>query len=110
MTIETPAAVAAAEQEVLTAAGWVVNSYRARGGYTVPLSFNLHSLAAAVDAWRSAMHQASLDSDTNGFDRSSIDAGEGGHSNEQSCKEPEAQRRGCAAAQAERSVRREAAS
>ncbi|HUZ94997.1 MAG TPA: hypothetical protein VMU57_08795 [Edaphobacter sp.] len=105
MTLSISEAVFAAEQNVLTAAGWVVNSYEAAGGYTVPLSFNLRSLADAVRAWRVAMHAASLDSDTNGFI-----AGEGGYSNEQSAGEAETQRRGCAKAshaetQGERTVR-----
>lgn len=98
MLITIPAEVTAAEQDVLTAAGWVVNSYRRGGGYTVPLSINLQSLAAAVDRWRKAMHTHSMDSDVNGFDRSAVLEQEGGHSNEQSTSEAVTQRRGCAKA------------
>lgn len=93
MLITIPAEVTAAEQDVLTAAGWVVGSYKAGGGYTAPLSINLRSLADAVEAWHKAMHTHSLDSDINGFI-----AGEGGHSNEQSASEAVTQRRGCAKA------------
>lgn len=125
MTIRIPVEVTAAEQDVLTAAGWVVNSYRAGGGYTTPLSINLQRLTVVVDAWHKAMHTHALDSDVNGFDRSAVLEQEGGHSNEQSAQDSAAssdaasphhaaQRRGCGAASAtkkpSRSVRPRAAS
>lgn len=97
MTMPIPLEVVVAEQKVLDAAGWTVNSYRIGGGYTVPLSINLQALANAVDAWREAMHTHSLDSDVNGFDRSAVEE-KGGHSNEQSTSEAVTQRRGCAKA------------
>ena len=71
-----------AEHEVIAAAKCVIGSYRAYGGYTVPLSINLRRLDAAVRVWQGLIHAASLDSDTNGFDRSTV-WGEGEHSNEQ---------------------------
>jgi hypothetical protein len=97
--------VAYAEQCIIDAAGWVVRSYRATGGYTVGLSVNLRSLALALDAWEAAMHKARLDSDTNGFDRSAAWPGEG-VSNEQSgqSSEAQAQRRRCAGAKSKRAV------
>lgn len=72
----------AAELEVLASAECVAHSHRAYGGYTVPLSINLRRLDDAVRVWQGLVHAASLDSDTNGFDRSAV-WGEG-HSNEQS--------------------------
>jgi hypothetical protein len=97
MTITIPEEVWVATDAVITAAGWVVNSYRPAAGYSVPLSINLRSLAKAIDAWRTAMYIASLDSDTNGFDRSAVSPGKG-DSNEQSTSEADTQRRGCAKA------------
>jgi hypothetical protein len=85
-----------AEHEVIAAAECVSHTFRAYAGYTVPLSANLRRLDAAVRAWQVLIHQQSLGSDTNGFDRSTV-WGEEGHSNQQS--PPGAQRRqGCAAA------------
>ncbi len=101
------AEVESAEQTMIDAAGWVVRSYRATGGYTVGLSVNLRALALAFDAWQAAMHRAALDSDTNGFERSALWPGEEVDSNEQSSQSEDAQtqRRGCAKAQQERAVR-----
>jgi hypothetical protein len=56
--------------EVMAAAESVCNSYRARGGYTVPLSVNLRRLDNAVRVWQEYVSALQLDSDTNGHDRS----------------------------------------
>jgi hypothetical protein len=80
-----------AEHEVIAAAECVSHTYRAYAGYTVPLSINLRRLDAAVRAWQVLIRQRSLDSDTNGFDRSAL-WGVEGHSNEQT------RRQGCASA------------
>jgi hypothetical protein len=68
--------------EVIVAAEWVCNSYRARGGYTVPLSVNLRSLDDALRRWNDHLASLRLNSDTNGFDRSQ--RCNGGDSSEQS--------------------------
>ena len=59
-----------ATDEVVAAAECVSISYRAGGGYTVPLSVNLRRLDDAVRAWRACIDGLALNSDTNGFDRS----------------------------------------
>ena len=66
-----------AEAEVLDAARCVVNSYRAFGGYTLPLSINLRRLATAqaeLDAAAYVEHRDALGgaelSDNAGWDRS----------------------------------------
>jgi hypothetical protein len=74
--------------EVIVAAEWVCNSYRARGGYTVPLSVNLRSLDDALRRWNDHLAALRLNSDTNGFDRSQRWEG-GEHSNEQSNRGPQ---------------------
>ena len=56
--------------EVMAAAECVCKSYRAAGGYTVPLSINLRRLDGAVREWQQCISALSLDSDVNGFDRS----------------------------------------
>lgn len=68
---------------IVVAAESVCASYRAHGGYTVPLSINLRRLDDAVREWQQRVAALSLNSDTNGFDRSS-GWGEGSVSNEQS--------------------------
>jgi hypothetical protein len=68
--------------EVIVAAEWVCNSYRARNGYTVPLSVNLRSLDDALRKWNGHVAALRLNSDTNGFDRSQ--RCNGGDSSEQS--------------------------
>jgi hypothetical protein len=82
-----PPTLRSAENEVIAAAEVVVHSYKARGGYTVPLSINLQRLAVAVEEWYSIVHRAALDSDTNGHDRSRDWPGEEGYSNEQCSNE-----------------------
>jgi hypothetical protein len=82
-----------AEHEVIAAAECVTHSFRAYAGYTVPLSINLRRLDSAVRHWAALIHAAQLDSDTNGFDRSTM----WGHSNEQTSTEA-SRRQGCAAA------------
>lgn len=97
MTVTVAEEVWQAADAVVMAAEHVVSSYRQRGGYSVPLSHNLRSLEAAIYVWQKAMHATALDSDINGFDRSSEWPGKESHSNEQS-SEADTQRRGCAKA------------
>jgi hypothetical protein len=88
-----------AEREVVAAAECVCHSYRAYGGYTMPLSVNLRRLDDAVRVWQGLVRAAMLDSDTNGFDRSTVWSEE--NSNEQSNASEQAKtqrRQGCAAA------------
>jgi hypothetical protein len=74
--------------EIMVAAEWVCNSYRARNGYTVPLSVNLRSLDDALCRWNGHVAALRLNSDVNGFDRSQRWEG-GEHSNEQSNRGPQ---------------------
>lgn len=68
--------------ELIAAAECVIHSYRAIGGYSVPLSINLQRLEAAVREYEYIVHAMALDSDVNGYDRSK---GWGdGNSNQQS--------------------------
>ncbi|WP_260703359.1 hypothetical protein [Edaphobacter flagellatus] len=67
---ESLARLVDATDDVVTAAESVANSYSAGGGYTANLSLNLRRLEAVVRVWRAALEAMSLDSDTNGFDRS----------------------------------------
>ncbi len=53
--------------ELVAAAECVVKSYRAHGGYTVPLSINLRRLGDAVREWQECISALRLDSDNNGW-------------------------------------------
>lgn len=75
-----------AEREVVAAAECVANSYRAYGGYTVPLSLNLRRLDDAVRIWQ-------------GFVREAMNEGSNSNGQSHHTTQPEAQRRqGCASA------------